>query len=90
MSLNERQRASTGSYYALDQQRFCVVVDYDTIVVDARDQLYAATTEPDQMTISDSRIINWFGKKKLLMSAFLGKVRLIDNQVVDFVSEQQN
>ncbi|XAW89251.1 pantoate--beta-alanine ligase [Vibrio sp. CDRSL-10 TSBA] len=62
-------------------------VDYSSIVEDAVDQLRAADLEPDEIFIRDARTllpISADSKQAvILMSAFLGKVRLIDNQVVD-------
>lgn len=62
-------------------------VDYNSIVEDAVDQLRAADLEPDEIFIRDARTllpISADSKQAvILMSAFLGKVRLIDNQVVD-------
>ncbi|QXO17828.1 MULTISPECIES: pantoate--beta-alanine ligase [Vibrio] len=62
-------------------------VDYSSIVEDAIDQLRAADLEPDEIFIRDARTllpISADSKQAvILMSAFLGKVRLIDNQMVD-------
>lgn len=96
LSLNERQRAPVlaRTMHWISSALRGGRRDYDTIVVDAQDQLRAAGLEPDQIFIRDSRtLLPVFEETKqvvILMSAFLGKVRLIDNQVVDFVSEQQN
>lgn len=61
--------------------------DYSSIIEDAIDQLRAADLEPDEIFIRDARTllpVSADSKRAvILMSAFLGKVRLIDNQVVD-------
>lgn len=96
LSLNERQRAPVlaRTMHWISSALRGGRRDYDTIVVDAQDQLRAAGLEPDQIFIRDSRTLLPVSEETkqvvILMSAFLGKVRLIDNQVVDFVSEQQN
>ncbi len=96
LSLNERQRARVlaRTMHWISSALRGGRRDYDTIVVDAQDQLRAAGLEPDQIFIRDSRTLLPVSEETkqvvILMSAFLGKVRLIDNQVVDFVSEQQN
>lgn len=96
LSLNERQRAPVlaRTMHWISSALRGGRRDYDTIVVDAQDQLRAAGLEPDQIFIRDSRTLLPVSEETkqvvILMSAFLGKVRLIDNQVVDFVSEQQS
>ena len=96
LSLNERQRAPVlaRTMHWISSALRGGRRDYDTIVVDAQDQLRAAGLEPDQIFIRDSRTLLPVSEETkqvvILMSAFLGKVRLIDNQVVDFVTEQQN
>ncbi|PNH88867.1 pantoate--beta-alanine ligase [Vibrio diazotrophicus] len=96
LSLNERQRAPVlaRTMHWISSALRGGRRDFDTIVVDAQDQLRAAGLEPDQIFIRDSRTLLPVSEETkqvvILMSAFLGKVRLIDNQVVDFVSEQQN
>ncbi|MFG0770676.1 pantoate--beta-alanine ligase [Vibrio plantisponsor] len=96
LSLNERQRAPVlaRTMHWISSALRGGRRDYDTIVVDAQDQLRAAGLEPDQIFIRDSRTLLPVSEETkqvvILMSAFLGKVRLIDNQIVDFVSEQQN
>lgn len=61
--------------------------DYNSIIEDAIDQLRAADLEPDEIFIRDARTllpVSADSKQAvILMSALLGKVRLIDNQVVD-------
>ncbi|MCE7636005.1 pantoate--beta-alanine ligase [Vibrio fluvialis] len=65
--------------------------DYTSIIEDAVDQLRAADLEPDEIFIRDGRTllpISADSKQAvILMSAFLGKVRLIDNQVLDLSSD---
>ncbi|MCF7363054.1 pantoate--beta-alanine ligase [Vibrio diazotrophicus] len=96
LSLNERQRAPVlaRTMHWISSALRGGRRDYDTIVVDAQDQLRAAGLEPDQIFIRDSRTLLPVSEETkqvvILMSAFLGKVRLIDNKVVDFVSEQQS
>ena len=61
--------------------------DYAEIVVDANDQLRAAGLQPDEIYIRDAVTLQPVGEETqqavILMSAFLGKARLIDNQVVE-------
>ncbi|PNH96807.1 pantoate--beta-alanine ligase [Vibrio diazotrophicus] len=96
LSLNERQRAPVlaRTMHWISSALRGGRRDYDSIVVDAQDQLRAAGLEPDQIFIRDSRTLLPASEETkqvvILMSAFLGKVRLIDNKVVDFVSEQQS
>lgn len=68
--------------------------DYNSIIEDAVDQLRAADLEPDEIFIRDARTllpISADSKQAvILMSAFLGKVRLIDNQVLDLASDSKD
>ncbi|UTV28115.1 pantoate--beta-alanine ligase [Photobacterium atrarenae] len=61
--------------------------DYADIIVDANDQLRAAGLQPDEIYIRDAATLQPIGESSqqavILMSAFLGKARLIDNQVID-------
>lgn len=61
--------------------------DYDELIVDANDQLRAAGLQPDKSFIRDAvtllPITDTTQQAVILMSAQLGKARLIDNQVVD-------
>ncbi|MDC0612611.1 pantoate--beta-alanine ligase, partial [Vibrio sp.] len=61
--------------------------DFDSIIEDASDQLRAADLHPDQIEIRDAITLQPATAETkqivILMAAFLGKVRLIDNQVVD-------
>lgn len=65
--------------------------DYASIIEDASDQLRAAGLHPDEIFIRDARTLQPIGAEStqavILMSAFLGKARLIDNQVVDMIVE---
>ncbi|ENM5914549.1 pantoate--beta-alanine ligase [Vibrio mimicus] len=68
--------------------------DYPSIIEDAVDQLRAADLEPDEIFIRDaSTLLPISSESKqavILMSAFLGKVRLIDNQVLDLQTESKS
>ncbi|PSW18542.1 pantoate--beta-alanine ligase [Photobacterium sanctipauli] len=61
--------------------------DYSEIIVDANDQLRAAGLQPDEIYIRDAASLQPLTEESqqavILMSAFLGKARLIDNQVID-------
>lgn len=61
--------------------------DYQSMLEDASDQLRAADIEPDEVFIRDARTLQLLSDSStqavILVSAFLGSVRLIDNQVVD-------
>lgn len=65
--------------------------DYASIIEDASDQLRAAGLHPDEIFIRDARTLQPIDtattQAVILMSAFLGKARLIDNQVVDMIIE---
>ncbi|MDF4886727.1 pantoate--beta-alanine ligase, partial [Vibrio parahaemolyticus] len=65
--------------------------DYASIIEDASDQLRAAGLHPDEIFIRDARTLQVITPETtqavILMSAFLGKARLIDNQTVDMVVE---
>ncbi|ASA56292.1 pantoate--beta-alanine ligase [Vibrio gazogenes] len=67
--------------------------DFDTIIEDAIDQLRAADLEPDEIFIRDARtllpITETSKQAVILMSAFMGKVRLIDNQVVELAQGKE-
>ncbi|NVD05702.1 pantoate--beta-alanine ligase [Vibrio sp. JPW-9-11-11] len=68
--------------------------DYASIIEDASDQLRAAGLHPDEIFIRDARTLHAITAETtqavILMSAFLGKARLIDNQVVDLVVENKD
>lgn len=65
--------------------------DYASVIEDATDQLRAADLQPDEIFICDARTLQAITPEStqavILMSAFLGKTRLIDNQVLDLVTE---
>ncbi|MGR5388101.1 pantoate--beta-alanine ligase [Vibrio crassostreae] len=65
--------------------------DYASVIEDATDQLRAADLEPDEIFICDAKTLQAITPEStqavILMSAFLGKTRLIDNQVLDLVTE---
>lgn len=67
--------------------------DYASIIEDASDQLRAAGLQPDEIFIRDARTLQAITadttQAVILMSAFLGKARLIDNQVVDMAVESK-
>ncbi|NIY81739.1 pantoate--beta-alanine ligase [Vibrio hepatarius] len=68
--------------------------DYDSIIEDASDQLRAAGLHPDEIFIRDARTLQAITTETtqavILMSAFLGKARLIDNQVVEMTVESKD
>ncbi|OED81625.1 pantoate--beta-alanine ligase [Vibrio crassostreae] len=65
--------------------------DYASVIEDATDQLRAAGLQPDEIFICDAKTLQAITSEStqavILMSAFLGKTRLIDNQVLDLVTE---
>ncbi len=65
--------------------------DYASVIEDASDQLRAAGLQPDEIFIRDTRTLQAITAETvqavILMSAFLGKARLIDNQVVEMSVE---
>ncbi|CAK1756869.1 pantothenate synthetase [Vibrio crassostreae] len=65
--------------------------DYASVIEDATDQLRAADLQPDEIFICDAKTLQAITPEStqavILMSAFLGKTRLIDNQVLDLVTE---
>ena len=65
--------------------------DYASIIEDATDQLRAAGLQSDEIFIRDARTLMSIEEHTtqivILMSAFLGKVRLIDNQIVELNPE---
>ncbi|MCY9870239.1 pantoate--beta-alanine ligase [Vibrio barjaei] len=66
--------------------------DYASIVEDASDQLRAAGLQPDEIFIRDAHSLQPISNDStlavILMSAFLGKARLIDNQVLELQQQQ--
>jgi len=67
--------------------------DYASVIEDASDQLRAAGLHPDEIFIRDARTLQEINTETtqavILMSAFLSKVRLIDNQTLDLVMENK-
>ncbi|HDY7966374.1 TPA: pantoate--beta-alanine ligase [Vibrio vulnificus] len=67
--------------------------DFASIIEDASDQLRAAGLHPDEIFIRDARTLQVINAEStqavILMSAFLGKARLIDNQVVELVKDSK-
>ncbi|MDN2480270.1 pantoate--beta-alanine ligase [Vibrio agarivorans] len=67
--------------------------DYASVIEDASDQLRAAGLNPDEIFIRDSRTLQAITPESkqavILMSAFLGNVRLIDNQTLDLATEKE-
>ncbi|AXN31533.1 MULTISPECIES: pantoate--beta-alanine ligase [Vibrio] len=65
--------------------------DYASVIEDASDQLRAAGLQPDEIFIRDARTLQAVTAETtqavILMSAFLGQARLIDNQVVEMAVE---
>ncbi|WP_165310323.1 pantoate--beta-alanine ligase [Vibrio ziniensis] len=96
LTLDERQRAPVlaRTMHWISSTIRGTRRDYDTIVVDAQDQLRAAGFEPDEIFIRDAKTLltpsSHTTQVVILMSAFLGNVRLIDNQVVDLMVEPSN
>ena len=68
--------------------------DYKSVIEDATDQLRAADIEPDEIFIRDARTLlpvsEETTKAVILISAFLGKVRLIDNQVLELAVQPES
>ncbi|MBD1564217.1 pantoate--beta-alanine ligase [Vibrio sp. S12_S33] len=67
--------------------------DYASIIEDASDQLRAAGLQPDEIFIRDAKTLQVISAETtqavILVSAFLGQARLIDNQIVDFNVESK-
>lgn len=65
--------------------------DYSSIVEDAVDQLRAADLTPDEIFIRDAKTLQPISEEStqavILISAFLGQARLIDNQVLELSIE---
>ncbi|CAH0527112.1 pantoate--beta-alanine ligase [Vibrio hippocampi] len=63
--------------------------DFDSVIEDASDQLRAAGLVPDEIFVRDAKTLLPVSadtsQAVILMSAYLGKARLIDNQVLDLV-----
>ncbi|MCG3729974.1 pantoate--beta-alanine ligase [Vibrio cincinnatiensis] len=67
--------------------------DYASIIEDAVDQLRAADIEPDEIFIRDAQTLQPISSESkqavILIAAHLGKVRLIDNQVLDLSGDSK-
>ncbi|WP_434358454.1 pantoate--beta-alanine ligase [Parasalinivibrio latis] len=67
--------------------------DFAELVLDGNDQLRAAGLEPDEIFIRDALTLQPVGENTtqavILASAFLGKVRLIDNLLVELSAVQE-
>ena len=89
LTVDERQRAPVlaRTMRLINNQMRGGRNDYDELIVDANDQLRAAGLQPDKSFIRDAvtllPITDTTQQAVILMSAQLGKARLIDNQVVD-------
>jgi len=94
LTVDERQRAPVlaRTMRWISSQMRGGRTDYSEIVVDANDQLRAAGLQPDEVYIRDAVTLQLIGEETqqavILMSAILGKARLIDNQVVDLAQPQ--
>ncbi len=95
LTLNERQRAPVlaRTMRWINSAMRGGRNDYASIIEDANDQLRAAGLQPDEIFIRDARTLQEISVETtqavILMSAFLGKVRLIDNQTVDIALEMK-
>lgn len=89
LTLNERQRAPVlaRTMRWISSQMRGGRHDYPSLIEDANDQLRAADLQPDDIFIRDARTLQEPTEETtqavILMAAFLGQVRLIDNLVVE-------
>lgn len=89
LTIDERQRAPVVAKTIrwISSQIRAQKQEYSSIIEDATDQLRAAGLQPDEIFIRDAENLQVVSEGStqavILVSAFLGKVRLIDNQVVD-------
>lgn len=89
LTLNERQRAPVlaRTMRWISSQMRGGRNDYVSLIEDASDQLRAADLLPDEIFIRDARTLQEPTEETtqavILMAAFLGQVRLIDNLVVE-------
>lgn len=96
LSLSERQRAPVlaRTMRWIGSQIRGGRDDMTSLVEDANDQLRAADLEPDEIFIRDAMTLQSptedTSQLVILMSAFLGKARLIDNLVVDLTPRTQD
>lgn len=92
LTLNERQRspvlARTMRWISSQMRRGRN--DYESLIEDASDQLRAADLQPDEIFIRDAKTLQEPTEETtqavILMAAFLGQVRLIDNLVVELTT----
>jgi pantoate--beta-alanine ligase len=93
LTVDERQRAPVlaRTMRWVSSQMRGGRTDYSEIIVDANDQLRAAGLQPDESYIRDAVTLQAVSvetqKAVILMSAQLGKARLIDNQVVELTQQ---
>ncbi|TDM55219.1 pantoate--beta-alanine ligase [Aliivibrio fischeri] len=92
LTLNERQRAPVlaRTMRWISSQMRGGRNDYLSLIEDANDQLRAADLQPDEIFIRDARTLQEPTEETtqavILMAAFLGQVRLIDNLVVELAA----
>ncbi|WP_063669457.1 pantoate--beta-alanine ligase [Aliivibrio fischeri] len=92
LTLNERQRAPVlaRTMRWISSQMRGGRNDYLSLIEDASDQLRAADLQPDEIFIRDARTLQEPTEETtqavILMAAFLGQVRLIDNLVVELAA----
>lgn len=89
LTLSERQRAPVlaRTMRWIGSQMRGGRNDYSSLIEDATDQLRAADLEPDDIFIRDANTLQLLNENStqavVLMSAYLGQVRLIDNTIVE-------
>lgn len=89
LTLSERQRAPVLAWTMrwIGSQMRGGRNDYSSLIEDATDQLRAADLEPDEIFIRDANTLQLLNENStqavVLMSAYLGQVRLIDNTIVE-------
>ncbi len=94
LTIDERQRAPVVAKTMrwISSQIRSGKRDFDSLISAAFDQLRAADLEPDEIFIRDAKTLQAVNKDTtqavILLSVFLGKARLIDNQVLDFTVEE--
>lgn len=92
LTLNERQRAPVlaRTMRWISSQMRGGRNDYLSLIEDTSDQLRAADLQPDEIFIRDARTLQEPTEETtqaiILMAAFLGQVRLIDNLVVELAA----
>ncbi len=93
LTIEERQRAPVlaRTMRWISSQIRTQKRDYASIIEDANDQLQAADMQPDEIFICDAKTLQPASDSStqivILMSAYIGTTRLIDNQVVDLSAE---